>query len=130
MKSTKQRNLLLSILAKIQTPQTAEKLYLQAIKSDSSINLSTVYRVLEKFTEKNITIRTSFLDDKSVYSLYPKTHQHQLICMRCKKIVLLEHCPLEDFEKSVEESTHFSVVNHRLELYGYCRQCQKIIAMG
>ena len=37
---------------------------------------------------------------------------------------------LEKFEKDVERETDFSVVNHRLELYGYCRQCQKIIAAG
>ena len=130
MKSTKQRNLLLNILKNIETPQTAENLYLKAKEHDVLINLSTVYRILEKFTEKKITIKTSFLDDKCVYSLVPKTHQHQLICLRCKKVVLLKNCPLEKFEKDVERETDFSVVNHRLELYGYCRQCQKIIAAG
>lgn len=128
MKSTKQRNLILSVLKKLKTPQTAEKLYLQARKKDALINLSTVYRILEKFTEKKITLRNCFLDDKSVYSLYPKAHQHQLICLRCKKIIILKHCPLEDYERSVAEKTDFSLVNHRLELYGYCRDCQKIIA--
>ena len=57
MKSTKQRNLLLNILKNIETPQTAENLYLKAKEHDVLINLSTVYRILEKFTEKKITIK-------------------------------------------------------------------------
>ncbi|WP_196591687.1 Fur family transcriptional regulator [Pectinatus frisingensis] len=128
MKSTKQRNLLLNILKNIKIPHTAEQIYLKARKSDALVNLSTVYRILEKFTEKKITLRTSFMDEKCVYSLFPTTHQHQLICLRCKKVILIGGCPLKEFEKTVEKQTDFSIVNHRLELYGYCRDCQKIIA--
>ncbi|WP_196592527.1 Fur family transcriptional regulator [Pectinatus sottacetonis] len=128
MKSTKQRNLLLTILKNSENPQTAENIYLLMKKNDSLVNLSTVYRILEKFTAKAITVKTSFFNEKSVYGLKPVAHRHQLICLRCKKVIFLKNCPLYDFEKEVEQDTQFSVVSHRLELYGYCRECQKIIA--
>ncbi|MBB5336079.1 Fur family transcriptional regulator [Pectinatus brassicae] len=127
IKSTKQRNLLLNILKDSMAAQSAENIYLEAKKSDKIINLSTVYRILEKFTEKNIITKTVMNDKMAAYSLTPQLHQHQLICLRCKKMILLDECPLHEFEKNVEKTTEFSVTDHRLELYGYCRECQKII---
>ena len=99
-----------------------------AKQADDTISLSTIYRILELFNKKNIVRRTTLLeDDKAVFELNHIEHRHHLICLGCKKIIDIEHCPLDSFEKDLEASTDFSIVDHKLELYGYCKECKKNI---
>jgi len=48
-----------------------------------------------------------------------------VICMGCKKMLTIEHCPLENFEKALEKETDFVIAGHKLDVYGYCSECQK-----
>ena len=126
IKSTKQRNLLLTILHETGSLLTAEALYFKAKKADDTISLSTIYRILELFNKKNIIQRTTLReDDKAVFELNDIVHRHHLICLGCNKIIDIEQCPLMGFEKDIEETTDFSIVDHKLELYGYCKECRK-----
>ena len=126
IKSTKQRNLLLTILHETGSLLTAEALYFKAKKADDTISLSTIYRILELFNKKNIIQRTTLReDDKAVFELNNIVHRHHLICLGCNKIIDIEQCPLSGFEKDIEETTDFSIVDHKLELYGYCKECRK-----
>jgi len=126
IKSTKQRNLLLALLHEASAFVTAEDLYFTAKQADDTISLSTIYRILELFNKKNIVRRTTLLeDDKAVFELNHIDHRHHLICLGCKKIIDIGHCPLASFEKDLEASTDFSIVDHKLELYGYCKECKK-----
>jgi Fur family ferric uptake transcriptional regulator len=126
IKSTKQRNLLLKFLNQSKELLTADTLYLKVVQEDDTINLSTIYRILDLFTKKQIIQKSNFLDNTtSVFELKRLSHQHHLICLRCKKIVYIDHCPLEEFEKSLELKTDFLISDHKLELYGYCSDCKK-----
>ncbi len=128
IKSTKQRNLLLTLLHEVETFVTAEELYLTAKQADDTISLSTIYRILELFNKKNIVKKTTLLEDaKAVFELKPIEHRHHLICLGCKKVIDIGHCPLDSFEKKLEATTDFSIVDHKLELYGYCKECKKNI---
>jgi Fur family ferric uptake transcriptional regulator len=126
IKSTKQRNLLLVLLHEVSTFVTAEDLYFKAKQADDSISLSTIYRILELFNKKNIIKKTTLLEDaKAVFELNHIEHRHHLICLGCKKIIDIGHCPLDSFEKELEATTNFSIVGHKLELYGYCKECKE-----
>ncbi|MDD4319939.1 MAG: Fur family transcriptional regulator [Acidaminococcaceae bacterium] len=128
LKSTKQRNLLLTLLHEASTFATAEDLYFKAKQADDTISLSTIYRILELFNKKNIINKTTLLEEaKAVFELKPIAHRHHLICLGCKKIIDIDHCPLESFEKKLEATTDFSIVDHKLELYGYCKECKNNI---
>ena len=52
-------------------------------------------------------------------------HRHRLICLRCHRIVEVDHCPIADFEEQLADKTEFSIVGHNLEWYGYCPECRK-----
>jgi len=127
IKSTKQRNLLLALLHETDSFVTAEDLYFKAKQADDTISLSTIYRILELFNKKNIVQKTTLLeDDKAVFELnHIDHHHHHLICLGCKKVIDIGQCPLGSFEKDIEATTDFSIVDHKLEIYGYCKDCKK-----
>jgi Fur family ferric uptake transcriptional regulator len=125
IKSTKQRNLVLDLLKQLTTPCSAEELYLQAVKLQPSVNLSTVYRILELFESKDIVIKNMLSESKkAVYELNSHTHKHYMVCMKCKRILPLENCPCTLIEKAVAENSDFEIVNHKLEIMGYCPECR------
>lgn len=131
LKNTKARNLVLQMLLTHQGVLTAENIYQQLLQSGQSINVSTVYRILEMFTEKKLTEKTYLPDIRKYgFSLHSPGHTHRLICLRCHKVVELGHCPLSEFEKKVTDNTQFQIVGHNLELYGYCPACLKIMTKG
>lgn len=127
IKNTKQRNLIFNILSQTQTMMSAEDIFLELRTVDDSINLSTVYRILELFTLKGITAKTNLPDtNKCIFELNQLEHKHHLICLKCKKIIYIKDCPLHDFERQVEQQTQFNITKHKLEMYGYCNHCNEI----
>ena len=59
------------------------------------------------------------------FTLHSLGHRHHLICLRCHRVIEVEHCPMADFEEKLAEQTDFSIVGHNLEWYGYCPECRK-----
>jgi Fur family ferric uptake transcriptional regulator len=125
MKSTKQRNLIFNILKQAENIMTAEDIYLELRKVDYLVNLSTVYRILDLFIDKGIALKSNLPENnKCVFELNRFEHKHHLICLRCKKVICIDDCPLTEFEQHLEEQTDFNIINHKLEIYGYCNNCK------
>ena len=69
-----------------------------------------------------------------VYELKHPGHVHYAVCLDCHKRIPLEHCPLHmsgvhahssgEENHSDDETDGFAVVSHKIELYGYCKECQ------
>ena len=126
LKSTKHRTAILNMLKQSNMPMPAEKIYIQLKEAGNSINLSTVYRTLEALTERGLLNKHSIINDsRALYEYNNKVHKHFLVCMGCKKMLTIEHCPLEEYEKILEKETDFIISGHKLDLYGYCADCQK-----
>jgi Fur family transcriptional regulator, ferric uptake regulator len=125
LKNTKHRNLIYDMLKASEFPLTTESIYLKLKDVDTSISFSTVYRILEVFAAKGLAIKSSIGDDsKAAFELNRLVHRHHLICMGCKKMIAIEGCPLERFEKSLERKTQFDITAHNLEIFGYCPACK------
>ncbi len=126
IKSTKQRNLVFNILNDSKTPLTAEEIFRQALKGNGSVNLSSVYRILDLFVEKGLAVRSMLPEEnRSVYEMRRLEHRHYLVCVKCKTIVSLENCPLKGYEETLEKKTDFDILGHRLSVFGYCPECRK-----
>ena len=98
LKSTKARNGVLNILSRETSVVTVETVYAALLEQGCKVNFSTVYRILEMFTERKLTEKI-FLPDEGKYgfSLRRPGHTHRLICLQCHKVVDLAHCPLSDY---------------------------------
>ncbi len=126
LKFTKHRQLVLQLLQAQQGVLTAEEIYSGLMAQGADINFSTVYRILESFTQKGV-VEKSYLTDARKYGfvLHALGHRHRLICLGCHRIVEVEHCPIASFEEQLAGKTDFAIVGHNLEWYGYCAACRK-----
>lgn len=125
LKSTKQRKTVLEILAHSDEPLAVEQMYLELRNRGVSVNLSTVYRILEALSIKGLVSRLNIPGDPRAYFEYNRAaHRHYLICLGCRKILSLERCPLGDYERALERETDYSISGHKLVVYGYCPACR------
>lgn len=128
IKSTKQRNLVYDILEKSELPISAEQIFQKLSEIDPSVNISTVYRTLEMFVNKGLALKSNIIGTNSAgYELNRMEHKHQLICLKCNKIISINDCPLKKLEESIKKETEFDIMGHKLELYGYCPTCKQSI---
>ena len=65
LKNTRHRQLILQLLLASEGVLTAEDIYQQLCEQGAEINFSTVYRILENFTQKGLTEK-SFLADAAL----------------------------------------------------------------
>ena len=123
IKVTKQREAILSVLLDAITPLTITQIQEQVV---IPMDLSTLYRTLDTFYEKALIIKTVPLEpSQTVYEFNRLVHRHHLICTNCGKILVIQGCPIHEYEEEVEKSTGFIIDRHQLELYGLCESCQK-----
>ena len=50
-------------------------------------------------------------------------HHDHLICTKCQKIIEFEDADIEQLQLKVAAAYGFHMLQHRMELYGICRQC-------
>ncbi len=126
LKNTKHRNSILNIIEKNAQPVTAEQIYFTLVNQGVSINLSSVYRILNTLAEKCLVIKSSMAgESKAVFELNRFEHKHYVVCTQCKKIISVPGCPLEEYEKKLRDKMGFNIQGHQLEIFGVCKNCQK-----
>lgn len=125
LKNTKHRKLILEILDETKKPVTAEELFLLMKEKGLNPCLSTVYRTLEVFENKDLIIKSSSLDDgKARYEWNSQEHKHHVVCTNCHKIQYINECPFIEMERTLKKNIGFEVTGHKLEIYGQCKDCQ------
>jgi len=126
LKNTKHRCSLLEILFNESQPLNAEEIFFRIKEKTAEINLSTVYRNLEVLVNKGLVTKLTFPgDSKSLYEYNKMGHRHYIVCISCKKIMTIEHCPLQEYELSLEKETGFQINAHKLVMFGYCPECNR-----
>lgn len=126
LKYTKHRDAILKILDKSEKPLTVEEMFLILKENNNVTCLSTVYRTVEMFEEKELIVKiNSFDDGKARYEMVSDGHKHHLICMHCHKRIAIDECPFEMFQKTLKENPDFEIIGHKFEIYGYCKECRK-----
>jgi Fur family ferric uptake transcriptional regulator len=124
LKSTKHRAAILDILKKSAEPVSAEQVFLMLKVQEIPANLSTVYRTLEALSDKDLATKLNITgDNKALFEYNRMVHRHYLVCLGCRKIKAINSCPLEDYEESLAKETNFSIIGHKLNVYGYCPEC-------
>lgn len=125
MKVTRRRLAILDILSKSEQPLSAEQVYFELKKKDVSANLSTVYRILDAFSDKHLVVKLNLSEDsRALFEYNRMEHKHYLICLGCKKIMEICRCPLGDYEETLAEETNYTIEGHKLDIYGYCPECR------
>jgi Fur family ferric uptake transcriptional regulator len=125
LKSTRQRDEILSIFVSAGRHLSAEELYLLVKKSHPGIGYATVYRTLKLLASAGLAEERRFEDGYTRYE-YRATDSHHdhLICTKCGRIIEFENERIEQLQQDVARKNKFQVQSHKLELYGLCSGCQ------
>ena len=125
LKNTKRRAAILEILERQPQPVTAGQIFMELSRLKVPTSLSTVYRELDSLVANSLVVKAKINEsEKAFYEYNRMVHKHYLICLGCKKMIAIDACPLKPFEEKLEKQTHFRITDHRLNLYGYCPECQ------
>jgi Fur family ferric uptake transcriptional regulator len=123
-KSTRQRDIIASEFLKTRGHITAEDLYKKVSKKHSEIGFTTVYRTLKLLTKSGLATEQAFADNLTRYEpVSSEDHHDHLICMKCGSIKEFENSNIERLQEKIAGEFGFSIVTHRMELYGYCSTC-------
>jgi Fe2+ or Zn2+ uptake regulation protein len=121
-RNTIQRRKILLTVQKLKTHVTAEDIYERLHVEMPEISLSTVYRNLKTLADEGLVSVTD-LGDGLVFEAVEARSHHHLVCLKCKKIISLDHAYVEPFFDQIERQGFHLVTSH-LALYGYCADCQ------
>lgn len=127
IKWTKQRKNVYAVLREASEPLTAVQIYhlSEKLAEGGEYALSTIYRILAAFEEKGLVSKTTWMGDGTVvYELNRGEHTHYAVCLECHKRIALQSCPFAHMHLG-QDTDDFTVTGHKLELYGYCKDCRK-----
>lgn len=131
LKVTSQRMLVLEIMAAHPGEHlTVEEIYDLVRFQYPEIGLATIYRTVSVLVELQLIDKVSLGDGYARYELgsaygSSRHHHHHAICQECKKVISFEDDLLDNLEKALCDRMGFTVVNHEVKLYGYCKTCKK-----
>lgn len=135
IKWTRQRKCVYQVLSQAAEPLSAQQIYLLAegMGEHETYALSTIYRILSVFEENGLVNSITWMGEDTVfYELERGDHTHYAVCLDCHKRIPLHSCPFSighlghrHGDREEEELQDFTVIGHRVELYGYCSVCRE-----
>jgi Fe2+ or Zn2+ uptake regulation protein len=124
-KITKVRSGIVTRFTQAKSPIAAKDLLEYFHQQGMKINKTTVYRELAFLLSENIIKEIEFGEGQKRYELEDFKHHHHLICLKCRKVEDVElKTDLNKEETRFLKENGFKVVNHSLEFFGYCKNCQ------
>lgn len=102
---------------------SAEALYQKLVEHGDDLGLATVYRVLTQFEMVGLVKRHQFDMDHSVFELNQGEHHDHLVCVECGAVEEFVDDAIERQQEEIAKKFHFQMKDHRLIIYGLCKNC-------
>ncbi|TPV95852.1 MAG: transcriptional repressor [Myxococcales bacterium FL481] len=127
LKSTRQRDTIARVFFRTKGHVGIEELLATCREENAKIGYATVYRTLKLLTECGLAAVRRFGTDQTLYEIAGDTaHHDHLICVECQHVLEFENDEIERLQEKVARSFGFSLLRHRLELYGLCPKARGI----
>jgi Fur family transcriptional regulator, peroxide stress response regulator len=120
---TPQRLAVLKILAASKDHPSVERTYEQVKKTFPTTSLATIYKTIALLKEVKEILEIHFSDSSRFDGNKPYPHPH-VICLKCKKIIDPELMGLGQLTDEAARRTGFRIMDHRLDFFGICPECQ------
>ena len=101
-----------------------DELYSRVSKIDPKISIATVYRTVKLFEEAGILTKHDFKGGKARYEAMIESHHDHLIDIKSGEIIEFVDDEIEKLQKKVAEKYGYTLVDHKLELYGVKKKPQ------
>ena len=99
-----------------------DELYKRVSKIDPKISIATIYRTVKLFEEAGILTKHDFKGGKARYELNDD-HNH-LIDIKTGEIIEFVDEEINQLQKKIAEKYGYTLVDHRVELYGVKKKPQ------
>jgi Fur family transcriptional regulator, ferric uptake regulator len=124
LKSTRQRDIILSAFIDLNRHTYVDELYLALRDEHPGVGHVTVYRALKLFAESGIAREIHFGDGITRYEcLTGGQHHDHLVCTVCGTITEFENCVTTQLREATAKSLGFQIESLKIELRGVCREC-------
>ena len=124
LRMTRQRQVILEELRKVQTHPGADELYEKVKRRLPRISLGTVYRNLEILTRLGEIQHVEIGGAMKRFDGNPENHYH-IRCICCARVDDVRIGPLKQVEDALTGFTDYQITGHRLEFVGFCRKCSR-----
>ena len=101
-----------------------DELYSRVSKIDPKISIATIYRTVKLFEEAGILTKHDFKGGKARYVAMIESHHDHLIDIKTGEIIEFVDDEIEKLQKKVAEKYGYTLVDHKLELYGVKKKSQ------
>lgn len=115
---TGQRRTIARVLTEARDHPDVEEVHRRAHVLDKRISLSTVYRTLRLFSEKGILERHDFGHGRGRYEEAARSHHDHLVDINTGRVIEFSNEEIEALQERIARELGFTLVGHRLELYG------------
>ena len=115
---TDQRRLIAKVMSEAEDHPNVDELHKNVSKLDSKISIATVYRTVKLFEEVGILTKHEFRGGKARYEELNEGHHDHLIDIKSGEIIEFVDDEIEKLQKKVAEKHGYTLVDHKLELYG------------
>jgi Fur family ferric uptake transcriptional regulator len=102
-----------------------ESMYIQMKNKKYRVSRATLYNTVELLIDCHLIRKHQFGKSLAQYEKSYSNRQHDhLICTNCD--IVIEFCDprIQGIKNVIEESMHFKISRHALNLYGLCQDCQ------
>ena len=124
VKLTDQRKIIAKIMSDSQDHPDVDELYKRVSEIDSKISIATVYRTVKLFEEAGIITKHEFKGGKARYEELNEGHHDHLIDLKTGEIIEFVDEKIEELQKQVADKYGYTLVDHKLELYGVKKKSQ------
>jgi len=125
VKNSKKREHVLSALYHSNSHLSSDDVY-KIVKEnyDKSIGIATVYRVLS-FLEDAGFVDFITLHGTKYYEINDDLHHDHIICIKCGAVEEFYDKDIEKLQENAASKLGFKLLDHKLSLFGVCKNCQK-----
>ncbi len=123
---TRARRAVVQTVARSGRALTPLQVYDAARRAYRGIGLVSVYRTLEKLEELGLVQRVHQPTGCQAFIATSEGHQHLLLCQRCGKVAFFEGDDLAPLIGSISRKSGYQIREHWLQLFGLCRDCQRL----
>lgn len=124
LKQTTQRNTIVQQFLSMDKHVDIESLHLTLRERGENIGLATIYRTMNLLRGAGLVEQHNFSDNKSTFEvLHPHKHHDHLVCLICGQVQEFVHPQIEALQESVAKERGFRLLDHRMDLFGYCSEC-------
>lgn len=124
LKGTSQREEILVHLLGAKDHLSPEEIYEAIRRKDPKIGRATVFRTLKLLEDCRLISKVTFADGRHKYeAVRGRPHHDHMICTDCGQAIEFSNPTLESLQDRIAKEHKFTLLWHRHELFGRCRDC-------